>query len=88
MQHAALREAQVKPAPRARDCHIHQAAFFIQSAIFTLTVLVREQTFFQASDKHGMKLQAFGRMHCHQMQCIILFARLMFARLQRSVSKK
>ena len=88
MQHAALREAQVKPAPRAGDRHIHQAAFLIQTTVRVDAILVREQALFQAGDEHGVKLQPLGSMHSHQMQRIVLVARLMFARFQRCMSEE
>ena len=58
MQHARLRMAEVEALVGARDRDVHQAAFFFEPVAVAHGVLVREQAFFHAGDRHTVELQA------------------------------
>ena len=88
MQHAGLAEAQVQALACTRDGHIHQAALFFHAVGVAQALLVREEAFFNAGDEHGVKLQALGRMHRHQLHGVLASLRLVVARFKRGMGQK
>ena len=88
VQHARLRVAQVQALARARDGHVHQAALFFQAVAVAHGVFVREQTFFHAGDEDAVKLQAFGRMHRHELHRVLAGLRLVVTGLECRVRQK
>ena len=51
-------------------------------------IFVWKQSFFEAGDEDAVKLQALGRVHGHQLHCILPGLRLVVSRLQSGVGKK
>ncbi len=88
VQHALLRKAHVQTAARARDRHVHQAPFFVDTIGLARTALVREQAFFEARDEHGVEFEALGRVHRHQLQRLLPGLRLGVARFERCVRQE
>ena len=88
VQHARLRVAQVEAFARARECHVHQAALLFQTIGVGERVFVREQPLFQPGNEHAIKLQTLGRVHRHELDCVLPGLRHVVARLQRGVRQK
>jgi len=60
VQHPALRQAEIKPAPGTRDGDIHQAPFFLNAVGFVAGVVVGKQPLLQSAQEHGVELQPLG----------------------------
>ncbi len=88
MQHPRLRKTDIQTTFGAGDRNVHQATFFFDAAFFLLRIFVREQTFFQTRDKHGIELQSLGGMHRHQLQGVLPSLGLIVARFQRGMGQE
>ena len=88
VQHAALREREIEPAPRARQRHVHQPPLLFHAVGFGQAVFVREQAFLEPADEDAVEFQAFRRMHGHQLQRVRAGLRLVLARFERGVREK
>ena len=88
VQHARLGVAQVQALASARDRYVHEPAFFFQAVTIAHGVFVREQALFHAGDEDAVKLQAFGRMHRHELHRVLTGLRLVVAGLECCVRQK
>ena len=88
MQHARLRERQVKPLARARDRDVGEAPLFLQAVFLHRALLVREQPLFEPGQEHAVELEPLGRVHGHQLQRVLPLRRLVLARLERGVCQE
>ena len=88
MQHARLCVADVEALTRARDGHIHQAAFFFQRFTIQTGVFVWKQPFFQPANKYRVKFQPLGGVYRHQLHRVLPCLRLVVARFQRGMGQE
>jgi hypothetical protein len=72
----------------AGDADVGEAALLFQPAFVVDRTLAGEQAFFHADQEHHRKLQALGRVQCHQLHAVVPRLALVFAGFQRGVREK